>query len=217
MSSNFDKLLDLTKGFEPSSGAQCDSLGNNVFSPISAGLNDFNKGVGFMTKFGDYSIPINEAVEYVYDTKLLHDHIQPVEQYFKAKLKEMNTNEIARNKNYKGEKDLGSSIGFMQGMDGEPTQDEQEAIKLMAYNEHESKFPPPLSTDIPIKSSQEFIKLLSEIYKDLDSDTLNKILQSASGFINAFDINSFRNYIETIKEEIQNRNFSNIEREKREF
>ena len=200
MSSNFDKLLDLTKGFEPSSGAQCDSLGNNVFSPISAGLNDFNKGVGFMTKFGDYSIPINEAVE-----------------YFKAKLKEMNTNEIARNKNYKGEKDLGSSIGFMQGMDGEPTQDEQEAIKLMAYNEHESKFPPPLSTDIPIKSSQEFIKLLSEIYKDLDSDTLNKILQSASGFINAFDINSFRNYIETIKEEIQNRNFSNIEREKREF
>lgn len=217
MSSSFDKLLDLTKGFEPSSGSQCDSFGSNVFAPIDSGLNDFNKGVGFMSKFGDYSVPLTEAVDYVYDTQLLFENLKPLEDFFKSKLKELNTNEIAKNKNYKAGKNLGSSIGFMQGIDGDPTEDEQEVIKLMQYNENESKYPPPLSTDITFKTSQEFLNTLREVYKNMDSETLNAIIASASGFINAFDINSYRKYIETVKDEIENRNFSSTAREPRPF
>lgn len=218
MSTAFDNLLSLTQSFEPSNGEKCNQFGNNVLQPTDGGISDFNKGVVTMSPYGsNYNLALNEAVEYQYDTQLLFDHLKPIEELFTQKLKEQNKSEMERNKKLKPNTDYGSGIGFMQGIGGDISEDETEAIKMMKHAEHESKYPPMLSSNVQFDSKYDFLMSLKNIFVDLPDDQLNKIISNASGFISEFKIDNYRDFINTVKTEMKNRNYSNKERETREF
>lgn len=217
MSTAFDNLLNLSKSFEPDEGEKCNEFGNNIYQPIDGGISDFNKGVVTMSPYGNYNIALTEAVEYEYDAKLLFDHLKPLEEFFKQQLKEKNKEEINIHKSYPADKNYGSAIGFMQGIDGDMTDEEKESVKSLKYIDHESKFPPVLSSNIDFDSKYSFLSTLKNIYSDLPADVVNSIVANASGFISEFNINSYRDFINKVKSEIANRNYTHIAREKPEF
>jgi hypothetical protein len=218
MSTTFDNLLSLTQSFEPSNGEKCNQFGNNVYQPIDGGIADFNKGVTTMSPYGtNYNLALNEAVEYQYDTQLLFDHLKPIEDLFTQKLKDLNKSELEHNKTLKRNTDYSSGIGFMQGVDGDVSEDEAEAIKMMKYTEHESKYPPMLSSNVHFDSKYNFLMELKNLFSDLPDEQVTKLISNASGFISEFKIDNYRDFINTIKTEIKNRNYSNTEREPKEF
>jgi len=216
MSTNFYNLLDLTKSYEPSNGEKCNEFGNNVLQPVAGGISDFNKGIATMSPYGSYSVALNEAVEYEYDAQLLFDHLKPLEEYFANKLKEKNQEEMRLYKSTK-DKNFGSAIGFMQGLDGDVNDEEANVIKSLKHVEHESQFPPILSHDIEFESKHNFLNTLKTIYSNLPDEMINNIVANASGFISEFNINSYRKFINTIKEEVKNRNYTHKARETRQF
>lgn len=199
MSRTFDNLLNLTKSFEPSDGKQCNEFGSNIYQPVNGGLVDFNRGISIMSPYGDYNISINESIEYNYDPELLMEYIEPVEDYLKEKLKQLNTEEIQRNKSYKNDKDYGSAIGFMRGTDGEPDDDELEAIKMLNSASHESQYPPMLSNNIEFESKAEFLTILRKLYSNIPSDVSNELLQNASAIVSKYNIHSYKDYINKVK------------------
>lgn len=208
MSRTFDSLLNLTKSFEPSDGKQCNEFGSNIYQPVNGGLSDFNKGVSIMSPYGDYNVSINESVEYNYDPELLLEYIKPVEDYLKSKLKQLNSDEIKRNKSYKNDKDYGSAIGFMQGSDGEPDEDEQEAIKMLNSASHEAQYPPMLSNNIEFESKHEFLNVLNKLYSNLPSDISSELIKNASAIVSKFSIHSYRDYISKVKSVTDDRKFA---------
>lgn len=217
MSTSFDNLLSLTQSYEPSNGEKCNQFGNNIYQPMDGGVSDFNKGLATMSLYGDYTVTLTESIEYKYDTKLIFDHLKPIEELFTKKLKEQNKAEMERNKKYKTNVDYGSGIGFMRGAGGDVSDDEANAIKLMKYTEHESKYPPVLSSNVQFDSKFDFLTTLKNIFSYLPDDQLDKLISNISGFISEFKIDNYRDLINTIKSEIKDRNYSNTEREIREF
>ena len=109
----------------------------------------------------------DECYTPTYGVTPLLEYIKPVEDYLKSKLKQLNSDEIQRNKSYKNDKDYGSAIGFMQGSDGEPDEDEQEAIKMLNSASHEAQYPPMLSNNIEFESKNEFLNVLNKLYSNL--------------------------------------------------
>lgn len=217
MSTAFDNLLNLSKSFEPDEGEKCNEFGNNIYQPTNGGISDFNKGVATMSPYGNYNVALTEAVEYEYDAKLLFDHLKPLEEFFKQKLKEKNKEEINIHKSYPSDRNYSSGIGFMQGVDGDMNDEEKEVVKSMQHAERESQFPPILSNNIEFESKHAFLTTLKNIYSDLPPDVVNSIVNNASGFISEFNINSYRDFINTVKSEISKRNYTHLAREKPEF
>lgn len=196
---NFENLKDLTQGIsENTQGELSTHLGNNVYSPLDDGLGMYNKAVTRFDTYRDNTVSMNEAVEYVYDIKPIYDRLDVIKNYLRAKLKQVNEKEKKAEETFKPDHRVDSALGFMRGGEG-GDDSEYRSIKAVM---NDAKFPPPLSTDITFKDKGQFLNILKQLFKNEDSETLQHIISSASGFISTFDIDSVREFIDKIDSEI---------------
>lgn len=89
--SSFDKVRELSQQIQTNTtGEPCGVFGNNVNSPIDNGLNEYNKGIGFMT-YGNYKVPVTEAINYSFDVGILKDNLGLLKAFMNKHLKELNS------------------------------------------------------------------------------------------------------------------------------
>ena len=205
--SSFDKLLNISKDIENiTHGEQCGVFGNNVNAPIDNDISEYNKGASFMT-YGNYSVPLNESIEYVFDINFLKDKMHIIKNDLKKRLTELN-NEAEKNKTV--DPRSSSTAGFLKSIGADKFPNLLDEIEL------EEQGIVPKIYDIPIDN--EFSDVLSKLYTPYfdNTDDLNKFKKSAIGVIKEYDLKTWGEFIDKVESLANNKyNFQDELKEKR--
>lgn len=199
----FEDLKDLSQSIEETTqGEMSTHLGNNVNTPLDDGLGMYNRAVNDLFTYGDHQVSINEGVEYAYDIKPIYDNLNRITAVLRNQLKKINEKETEVNRDFKPDPRIDASMGFITGKED----DDFSALKSAMVD---AKHPPSLSTDIKIKDPTKFLNVLKQIFKDLPSDQLKRLISSASGFISTFDIESVREFISKVESQVEQGKYYN--------
>lgn len=198
----YEDLKNITHDISDNTqGELCTYLGNNINSPIEGGLGMYNRAVNDLFTHGDYTIPINEGIEYIYDIKIIYDNIDKIRNAFRNQLKKINGNQSNSNMKHN---DTNQIDGLPIPSLFKSFNDDEVDFTAIKQAINAGKRTHSLISDIKIKDKTKFLNTLKEMFNELPSDQIQKLISSISGFISTFDIKSVRELLNKLKSEFNN-------------